>query len=42
MWDPASRAEAGARLKRLKNERAAGKDEVTWEMIKSMGYLVVD
>ena len=40
--EPIVRAEVGVRVGKLKNGKAAGKDEITGEMIKGRGYRVVD
>ena len=40
--EPIRRTEAEVRVGKLKNRKAAGKDEVTGEMIKGEGNRVVD
>ena len=40
--EPNGRAEVEVRVGRFKNGKAAGKDEITGEIIKGGGYEVVD
>ena len=40
--EPTGRAEVEVRVGKLKNGKAAGKDEITGEMIKSGGMRMVD
>ena len=40
--EPIGRAEVEVRMGKLKNGKAAGKDEITGEMIKGGGNRVVD
>ena len=40
--EPIGRAEVEVRVDKLKNGKAASKDEITWEMIKGGGDRVVD
>ena len=40
--EPVRRTEVEVRVGKLKNGKAAGKDEVTGEMVKGGNYMVVD